>query len=219
MKRGMDAFLKDRMDEYDKWLKGDKIAFSSRVIPVRESLSAKQWVIPTEQVLAILEAATTIALAKCVCRSHYKRCDHPVEVCLLLNDVGNRIVSKGHGRHISLQEASAVVKTANERGLVHLSLYRPDHELYALCSCCRCCCHDLQLLLTYDRRDLVVHSDYVAVVDNDACTGCGTCVDRCVFGACQWNHEEVIHDLSACYGCGLCVTTCPGEAISLHPRS
>lgn len=48
---------------------------------------------------------------------------------------------------IGLEEAAAVLKQADANGLVHLSLYRPKHSLYALCSCCPCYCHDLQLLV------------------------------------------------------------------------
>jgi hypothetical protein len=147
----LDTFLSSRLEKYRQWLDADQIDYSAKVVPVQESLDGKQWILPTEQVWGLLEGAETIALSKCVCRSHYKRCNHPVEVCLLLNQFGRQAVAKGLGRQITFRDAVPVLKAANERGLVHLSFYQPDRDLYALCSCCECCCHDLQLLLDFCR--------------------------------------------------------------------
>ena len=52
-------------------------------------------------------------------------------------------------------------------------------------------------------------------IDEDLCTGCGTCVTRC-----QMDAVEIIDDVSnihleRCIGCGVCVPTCPEEAIEL----
>jgi len=216
--KDMDAFLGERLGKYDHWLREEKISFSSKVVPVRESLEATQWVLPTEQVLKILENVRSIALTNCVCRSHYRRCDGPVDVCLLINDYGDRFVQKGLARHIAYEEAVDVLRSANAEGLVHLSLYRPDHELYALCSCCPCCCHDLQLLKACGRTDLVVHSEYIAVTDMESCIHCGECIDRCFFGARIREGGQMIYNADACYGCGLCVTICPEEATILQQR-
>jgi hypothetical protein len=61
-------------------LDADQIEYSAKIVPVKESLDGTQWILPTEQVSGLLEGVGTIALSKCLCRSHYKRCDHPVEV-------------------------------------------------------------------------------------------------------------------------------------------
>ena len=98
------------------------------------------------QVMEILVNADSIAVQACECRTHYKRCDNPLEVCLLLNKVGDKFVSTNKARHVSLTEAVDILKNANEHGLIHLALYMPDHEIFALCSCCSCCCHELQIV-------------------------------------------------------------------------
>ncbi len=211
----MDGWLQKRLEKYSAWMDGNRIAFSSRVIPVRASLADEQWVLPTEQVLRIIQKAESIVLADCVCRSYYKRCTKPVAVCLLLDDYGERLVEKATGKRISYNEATAVLEVANREGLVHLSLYRPDHKLYALCSCCACCCHDLQLLMAYGQSQLVAHSDYVSTTDIEACLHCGQCIERCVFGARKWVDAKMNYDLARCFGCGLCVTTCPANAITM----
>lgn len=139
-----------------------------------------------------------------------------MNVCLLLNQYGRTFIDKGLSREISFEESMSVLKTANERGLVHLSLYRPDHELYALCSCCSCCCHDLQLLLDFQQDVLVARSDYVAETDMDQCTHCGECIQRCSFKARIRENDEMVYNVQKCYGCGLCVTTCPVGATAMR---
>jgi len=138
------------------------------VVPIKESIGDEQWILPTEQVLGIIKSAESIALVACVCRNHYRRCTKPVEVCLLLDDYGERFIEKGIAKKISYERAMTILRVANREGLVHLSLYRPDHKLYALCSCCACCCHDLQLLIAHRQSQLVAHSDYVSLTDTES---------------------------------------------------
>ncbi|MGO9120002.1 MAG: ATP-binding protein [Desulfomonilaceae bacterium] len=213
-----DSFLEKRIVKYDEWLSKGLISFSSKVIPVSESLKAEKWVLPTEQAIAILRNAKSLALQNCVCRVHYKRCDNPVEVCLLLDEVGEKFVSKGQARQISLPEATDVLEKANESGLIHLTLYMPNHRIFALCSCCSCCCHDLQIVKLFDRKELLVKSEYVAVTDPQICIHCGECVGRCEFDARVFRDEQMEYHADACLGCGLCVTVCPVEATCMQPR-
>ena len=214
-----DDFLEDRLARYDKWYREGKIPFSSKVIPVRESIEAKQWVVPTEQVLEFLRNARSFALVDCDCRSHYGRCDNPIETCFQINDAADRCVAEGTGRRVSLEEAERVLRQADECGLIHLTVYNADQYVYAICSCCQCCCHDLQFLQKHGRADLVIHSEYVARTDVDACIYCGDCIERCVFEARVLENAQMRYDASACYGCGLCVTVCPAEATTMERRS
>jgi NAD-dependent dihydropyrimidine dehydrogenase PreA subunit len=214
----MDEWLKTYIDKYDKFISEDKISYASRVIPVNESLQAVQHILPSAQVAEILKDAGLITLAKCICRLKYKKCDNPLEVCFVLNDVGKKWIADGYSREVTLDEALEIIKLANKNGLVHLTLYKPDHELFALCSCCSCCCHDLQLLLAYGKDYITVKSDYMAVDDPERCSDCGLCMDRCAFKARTLENEKMVYDQTKCYGCGLCLTTCPEEAIRLRPR-
>lgn len=213
-----DPFLEKRLIRYDEWLNKGQISFSSKVLPVTESLDTKQWVLPTEQAMEILRNAKSVAVQDCECRSHYKRCDNPLETCFLLNKVGDKFVAKGTARHILLSEAAEILRMANESGLVHLTLYMPDHEIYALCSCCPCCCHELQIIKQFERKDLMVRSEYIAVTDFTECIHCGECVQRCIFGARSFQEEEMVYRPQDCVGCGLCITICPVEATTLELR-
>lgn len=214
----MDDFLRVRLNKYDQWIKEGQISFSSRVIPVGESLTAQQWVLPSAQAEDILNNARFIALTKCICRVHYLRCDKPLEVCLVLNEAGEKFVAKGEAREIDLPEAISVLRKADEAGLVHLSLFKPGYEVLALCSCCSCCCHDIQLVKLHSRKDLMARSEYVALTDMDKCTHCGICVGRCVFDARALQDGQMQYNAEACLGCGLCVTSCPSKATVMKQR-
>lgn len=216
--RKQDPFLEKYLKQYDKWLDAGEISYASKVVPVRESFDAQQWVISSEQALEILRSAETIALTNCVCRSHYKRCDHPLDVCVLLDEIAAKYVAKQNARYVALKEAEAVLKNANQGGLVHLSFYMPGNKMYAFCSCCDCCCHDLQLMRLYGRSDIIARSEYVVTTDSEACNDCGECIERCFFGARTWQEEKMDYNPEACYGCGLCITVCPEEATELRHK-
>ena len=55
-------------------------------------------------------------------------------------------------------------------------------------------------------------------VDDDLCTGCETCLDRCQMDAIKIDEGKANIDLDFCIGCGLCVSTCPSEALTLKQK-
>jgi Pyruvate/2-oxoacid:ferredoxin oxidoreductase delta subunit len=211
----MDSYLTKYSDRYDRWFSESKIAYTSRVIPIKKSLNAKQWVMPTHQALSILSRASSFALTACTCRTHY-HCDKPKEVCFLLNDFADKAVDKKAARKIDFNEARQVLHKTAEAGLVHMSLYRPDQEVFALCNCCSCCCHDLQLLIKYNRTELVMHSDFIASTNETLCTDCGLCTEICPFEARDLTDLKLTFDSERCYGCGVCVPACPENAIEMR---
>jgi ferredoxin len=214
----MDSYLTKYSNRYDRWLGNSKIAYTSRVIPINKSLEARQWVMPTQQAISILTQASSFALTACSCRTHYQ-CDKPKEVCFLLNDVADKAVEQKEARRIDFNEAKQVLKSSAEAGLVHLSLYRPDQEVFALCNCCSCCCHDLQLLIKYNRTELVVHSEFIAGTNETLCTDCGLCAENCPFKARNLTDNGLSFDSERCYGCGVCVPMCPENAIEMRKRN
>lgn len=214
----MDKFLKSYINKYDRWIKEKTISHSSKVIPIKESLNEVQQMIPSNQALDILKNADLITLARCLCRKRYQRCDKPIEVCFILNQVGKKWISKGLSRPIDLKTAEQILKQANLSGLVHLTLYQPDHEIFALCSCCSCCCHDLQLIISFGQEHLLMKSDFIARDDSDHCLNCGQCIERCQFKARHMVEGEMVYLPDKCTGCGLCITTCDVQAIQMEPR-
>lgn len=78
---------------------------------------------------------------------------------------------------------------------------------------------DLHLLLDPEPRSRnEFRSGVKARVVSDQCSGCGTCVDLCQFGAIttdQGGKQALINSL-ACEGCGVCAHFCPEQAIVLE---
>ena len=146
----LDTFLETYLTKYDQWMAKGQISFTSKIIPVSESLDAKQWVMPTEQVLRVLESAESIAIQDCVCRTHYKRCEKPLEVCLLLNKVGDKAVAQGKARQISLMAVT-------------------DFNSCMHCGACEERC-------SFEVR---IIQDAELAFDPEKCVGCGLCVTTC----------------------------------------
>ena len=76
-----------------------------------------------------------------------------------------------------------------------------------------CCLNSLQKeLKTLETPALAVHTNYFARVDEEACTGCEACVDRCHMDAVCMQETAVV-DPGRCIGCGLCISECPADAL------
>jgi formate hydrogenlyase subunit 6/NADH:ubiquinone oxidoreductase subunit I len=67
---------------------------------------------------------------------------------------------------------------------------------------------------SYNYINVMWRKNMAAVVDKEACTGCGVCVDVCPVEAIIMENEKAsITD--ECSECGVCVDECPSDAISL----
>jgi len=65
-------------------------------------------------------------------------------------------------------------------------------------------------------RGYVKPEAITAHVDPEMCSGCGTCVEICPYGAPRKNEEGVAEVIvAACKGCGICGATCPENAITM----
>ncbi len=57
----------------------------------------------------------------------------------------------------------------------------------------------------------------VAVIDEKLCSGCGTCVALCPYGAIKKDEKGVSRVTEAmCKGCGTCAASCPERAIKIY---
>ncbi len=67
-------------------------------------------------------------------------------------------------------------------------------------------------------RGEVVISPTVAVVNEDLCSGCKTCIPLCPYTAISFKEEDIsgvaVINEALCKGCGTCVAACPAEAIT-----
>ncbi len=193
-----------------------------RTIPINQSVDGKSKVAPYEDARQIVRAQKKIAVAKCLCRSLKgiidKGCKNPDEVCLLFGSHAEYYVENGMGRFINVDEAIRILDQCDEAGLVNQP--HNSNNPGGMCNCCGDCCGILLALKHQPRPVDAVYSNYLAVVDSDACTGCETCRDRCQMEALTLGDEDtIVLDLGRCIGCGLCITTCPAEALRLELKS
>ena len=63
---------------------------------------------------------------------------------------------------------------------------------------------------------MLCSSGYIAVVDSDACTKCGTCAEKCQFKAIGFNRESAFIREDRCMGCGVCTLSCSKDALTLR---
>lgn len=57
------------------------------------------------------------------------------------------------------------------------------------------------------------------VMDLSKCTGCGQCVEACVFKALSLIQEQVVRDEEKCLSCNNCLYLCPEGVFSLPPQA
>jgi Fe-S-cluster-containing hydrogenase component 2 len=55
-----------------------------------------------------------------------------------------------------------------------------------------------------------------AIVDEEKCTGCESCVAECPSEAIKMAEDKALVDAETCIDCGVCVDACPEEAISME---
>ncbi|MCU0575299.1 MAG: 4Fe-4S binding protein [Desulfobacterota bacterium] len=192
-----------------------KLPSFMRVIPIGETITAKNQVLSHEDARAMLEASSMVAVTTCVCRKLMKRCDRPLEVCLQLNRGAEYTIKRGTGYRVSVEEAMEILRKARDSGLVHMTENTAGRS-NVLCNCCSCCCEMLRFATGEKTRGVLAPSRYRAVVDASACTGCGLCEEICPVQAIAVGADDIAAVISeACIGCGLCASTCPVTAVVL----
>ena len=168
---------------------------------------------------ALINGGKSWEVADCICKKERRLlgegCEHPLETCLAIAPVENAFTDGFWGRPITKEEACRVLDMAEEAGLVHMTGNVQVGHMY-ICNCCGCSCAVLRGITELGLKGAAARSNYCAVVDEERCTGCGTCLERCQVKAIDLDDIAQVSDL--CIGCGLCVTTCPTEAMSLKIR-
>ena len=186
----------------------------ARVLPAGESVRS-EWILPFDDVRAILEQTRWIVATDCFCRTERALagapCRFPLHVCL---DLHHSADPPQEGEIISTERALEILRGAEEAGLVH-TVSNVQGGWDWLCNCCSCCCEWLRGYTEW-RQDTALVRNYRVALDADRCSGCAACVDRCQVGALAVNGERASVDRERCVGCGLCVSVCPDEALRLE---
>ncbi len=192
-----------------------------RSIPINAEIVPEQPVATYEDAMAIIDSQNVIAVAPCICRTTAQKmdmgCDKPLEACFIFGSHGNYYVDNGMGRYIDKDEAKRIIRENEKAGLVMQPFN--SQQVGGMCSCCGDCCGMLRSLKMQESPAEAVKSNYFARIDEDLCTGCEICLDRCQMDAIEMTDGIAEVLLKRCIGCGLCVTTCDVEAVSLVRKS
>ena len=193
-----------------------KTTHVGRVIPIQETVDARQTVLAFEEVAGYVREAKYISVQDCACRVSKKGCDAPVDVCLALGYSAKYLAERDMGRLIEPDEALAVLQRARDAGLVHMTSNTRDRVEF-ICNCCSCCCGLMGTVTRLGGEAMDIASNFYAVVDDESCVACGICVDPCPVEAIAMADLAEV-DQSLCIGCGVCVTRCPEGALALVRR-
>jgi Pyruvate/2-oxoacid:ferredoxin oxidoreductase delta subunit len=196
-----------------------------KIIPVAKRLDiGEEFVLPSQTVEEIINKFDDIAVGHCFCRQRHRllgdHCstDAPVLNCFTFGKSARHTTAQGFAQRVTKEKALKILQEASQAGLIHKAFHPGSRESSpetSICNCCKDCCDTLELWRS-GARPMINSTYFLSVIDEQACSGCGTCVEWCPTDAIALSDDGVAErDENACLGCGVCSRFCPEEAISL----
>lgn len=155
-----------------------------RVIPVESAVSELPGTKPWERLSYYLNKYDTFSVSDCSCRQSRRvigeGCGHlEKDICIQMGTGAQYYIRTGRGRQITREEATEILKFAEDNGLMH-EMPATDGlgESAAICNCCGCACFSMRLATLFKTPD-AIRSNFKAVADAEKCVACGQCVENC----------------------------------------
>ena len=197
-----------------------------QIIPINKTLEAsEEFVLPSQTVEEIINKFDDIAVGYCFCRQRRSllgdpcSTDAPTLNCFTFGKSARHTAAQGFAKKVTKEEALKIMKDAEAAGLIHKAFHPGSRESKpetSICNCCKDCCDTLELWRS-GTLPMINSTYHLSVIDQESCTGCGTCVEWCPTDAIVLNEMDLAQrDESACLGCGVCSRFCPEGAISLQ---
>ena len=238
MKRRQDLPVEELAQLMHDYMYGDpeeKMAneFFSEAMPLTRSLAYEEH-IPVESAVTTWESAREIvkkagygAVGMCYCR-HKKEhlgqeCDKgaPTEnICISLGSAARFMVRRGFAEERSVEQLLAILDTARELHLTHITDNIRNKPSF-ICNCCSCCCELLAgVIRGYPGG--VAKAGYTLAIEAESCKGCGLCAKACNVEALTRVDNPsgkpkftMTVDTERCLGCGACVSACTTDSLSM----
>lgn len=189
------------------------------------------YVLDYERASEVIRTATHRGVGMCYCRHKMqhlgKNCDAPMDICMSFNSTAESLTSHDYGRLVDVKEGLDLLDKAYENNLVQFG-ENVQTGVSFICNCCGCCCEAMIAARKFGILNPVHTSNFLPVVDEENCTGCGKCVSACPVEAMtlvsandahQPNRKKALLNEEICLGCGVCVRTCSRDGLSLKSRS
>ncbi len=178
----------------------------------------------------VIRTATHRGIGVCYCRHKMlhvgRNCDAPMDICMTFNSSAQSLTRHGYARPVDVSEGLDLLQQAYERNLVQFG-ENARQGVNFICNCCGCCCEAMIAARKFGMLNPVQTSNFLPVVNESECNGCGKCVSACPVEAMTLVSSNDPHhpkmkkakvDEDICLGCGVCVRTCAHDGLSLRSR-
>ncbi len=187
-------------------------------------------VLDYERATEVIKTASHISVGICYCRHKMehlgKDCDAPKDICMTFGNTANSLARHEFAKAIDEVECLDLLQVAYENNLVQFG-ENVREKVSFICNCCGCCCEAMIAARKFAILDPVHTTNFLPVVDESECNGCGQCVIACPVEAMTLislsdpekpNQKIAKLDEDLCLGCGVCVRVCSKDSISLESR-
>ncbi|HSQ34543.1 MAG TPA: 4Fe-4S dicluster-binding protein [Candidatus Binatia bacterium] len=187
-------------------------------------------VLDYERASEIVKTAHHIGVGLCYCRhkmEHVGRaCSAEKDICLTFNNTAAALSRHGIVRPIDAVECLDLLQKARDQHLVQFG-ENVRRSVNFICNCCGCCCEALIAARRFGFLHPVHTSNFIAAIDEAACSGCGKCVEACPVEALglvtandprQPRRKVARVNTDLCLGCAVCVAPCANHSVSLASR-
>jgi len=187
-------------------------------------------VLDYERATEVIKSATHRAVGICYCRHKMfhlgKSCNAPQEICMTFNSTAASLIKHDCARSTDVSECLDLLQVAYEQNLVQFG-ENVREEVNFICNCCGCCCEAMIAARRFAVLNPVHTTNFLPVVTESDCNGCGKCVNVCPVEAMtlvssnnpakpKMKIAKLDEDL--CLGCGLCVRQCSKDSLHLESR-